>query len=334
MKEKKTFKRSWIAILFAFIAVAVIIFCLLSKVSKNKYWESSHLDDLSIDMTRYETYLSEIDSNQNNTEEIVHLCNENAVPVPAECVSFFENCNKLIKDFFLEVYSIDVSGKLDKLQVKKSEYPDTIAESVGGSYASQTLYINAALLDGFLLDVSEVKEPSISDNKTFSFKMLRNVYIHETIHYLGFSNEPQFGCFTEAITESLTEKVTEYGGIKYENLTGYGGIKDLATQIIDADDSLVRSVLTDNDYLISEHFNEVLGGEYAGTFDELVFILRNGGSKQYSEIPYLAQYFAYEYVKAVCDSSEEYSKAMSKSITHGFELKWFMSNIISPKAAE
>lgn len=41
-------------------------------------------------------------------------------------------------------------------------------------------------------------KPSVTDSKTFSFVMLRNVYILETIHYLGFSNE-LLGIFQERL---------------------------------------------------------------------------------------------------------------------------------------
>lgn len=314
------FSRPWRS--FLFLGVVVVLgFVAITELSVDRYWATGHMDDLYIDMSRYDTYLREISEDQDHTEKAAS--SKTAVPVPAECFSFFDECNELMRVFFQEEYEIDITEQLSQLRVMKAVYPEEISETVGGSYDSGTLYINSVLLDSFMNDIAAGQESPASKSEPLSFKMLRNVYIHETIHYLGFSNKPQFDRFIEAITEALTEMVMDHSGIQYENMTGYTVIKDLAYQIAAADSTLIRNVLCDPSYELGAHFNTVLGADYAETFNKLLLILQSGGARQYREVPYLAQYMTYEYVKQV-NGTKEYSQFRVRSIVPNFELKWLL----------
>lgn len=218
----------------------------LSQIAKAAYWTGPHLQELHIDMDRYVGDLGRIDTSQSALQDAVRQCNENAVPLPNACADYLRQCDQLITKAFQEIYSVNVSPALDALQVRMATYPEEVAETVGGSFSAELggLFLNAALLDSFLADAGDT-QPSVFDSKTFSCSMLRNVYIHEAIHALGFADDPAISSFMEAITEALTQQVTEFHGIPYENLTGYGEIKDLATQIIEAAPDIVCRTLQD-----------------------------------------------------------------------------------------
>jgi len=306
--------------------VAVSCFLVLSQIAKAKYWETSHLQDLKIDMEHYETYLSGINTSLSDVKDIVHKCNENAESLPVECVAFFHQCDQMIAHYFSAVYSIDVSAKLSSLNVMRSTYPDEIAETIGGSYSSELggLFINSGLIDSFMDDISKDSQLASTNSKAFSTKMLRNVYIHEVIHYLGFADEPEISSLMEAITESLTERVTVFNGIEYENLTDYGAIKGLASQIVDADPQMVCHVLQNGSYKIGDHIEQTIGVDYANDLRDLIFMIQQGGSSQHKEIPYFAQYIVYEYVKAVNPNGVDQLELAKYSIVSSFELKWLL----------
>jgi len=329
-------KHSWFSYAFALGIVFLIGIVFLSYLARETYWKTSYLQNFSMDISRYATDWKALDANQSSTKDAVRACNEAGVPAPAECLNYFEQCNRLISSYFQEVHSVDVSDKLNALHVMKATYPEEIANTVGGSFSANLggLFINAALLDDFMEAVSEGLHPSVQEEKILSCKMLRHVYIHETIHALGFTNQ-QLDCLNEAITEALTEDVITYSGLKYENLTGYGEIKDLAAQIIDANPEIIRLALQEKSFKIGNHIGQILGSNHAETLDHLLFIMQSGGSKQYPEIPYLSQYLVYEYIKAVDSSATRQSEYAKNGIIPAFEWKWLLKNmdILIGKAA-
>lgn len=279
--KKSRLKNKGLRYAFGAIVFVIAIMFALSCIAKKKYWESAHLQNLKIDMSRYTGYLSVNNIHQDEIQDIVHKCNKEAVPVPDECSDYFYQWNQLISKYFQEVYSVDVSDALNSLTVKKAFYPEEIAETVGGAFSSElgSLFINASLLDSFMADTAGGTRSLVSDHETFSFKMLRAIYIHETIHSLGFADDAQINRFMEAITESLTEKVMVFNGIEYENVTGYGEIKELAAQVIAADPGMIRATLQDKSYKIGKHMEQVMGGGRVEELDDLIFIQQRGEAR-------------------------------------------------------
>lgn len=324
-------KRKAVKIIAAVLAVFVAgagAFAVADAVAKNKYWSSPLPQELITDTRQYSAYLSSIDSDLSETEDKVVECNARAVPLPDECSSFIAECNKIIIKYFNDVHSVDLSEKINSLRVMSSTYPAEISDSVGGSYYGEIpeladkLFINSTLFDGFIKDASGTAV-SVDESELFNVKMLRAVYIHETIHYIGFSNDPLLDHFGEALTECLNERVITHSGIKYENITGYSRIKSLASQIVEADPEIVRCVLL-GESTVGEHFNQTLGGNYADAFDDLVFIVQNDFGNDYADAAFLAQLTAYEYAKAATSNARVAVKNADPSIVKFFELKWLL----------
>ena len=174
-----------------------------------------------------------------------------------------------------------------------------------------------------MADISDGQNASVYNNK---FNLLRTIYIHEAMHYLGFSSEPAFDCFIEAMAESLHEKIINYSGMKFDNATAYRDIKDIATQIIDVDKKIVFNVLNEgHTFNISQYFDTVLGAEYAQILDDLTLILQKNGDDKYKEVPYYAQFLIYEYAKSVNGTYANVEDVTQNSITNNFELKWLFN---------
>ena len=322
MTNKKWFPKACFIVTFVVI-ILIICLSLLYQIARCEYWSTSQLDGVQIvEMKNVSAEKEKL----NDTIEIVKECNKVAISVPEECDVFFKECNGLVINYFNQTYSVDVSEKLETLQVMQSTYPGEIANEVGGSYITSVpelknkIFINHVILDEF---VSKTKssERSVYTEGHFAIKMLRTIYIHEVIHYLGFNGETIFDHFIEGITESLTQQVIEFNGITYEDVTGYGKMKELATQIIMVDSEIVLGVFEDSNFSIGKHFDEVLGDGFAKQLDDLTYSVQKENGE---EECFFAQYIVNEYVKCFTESIPQIID--EKTICPGFELKWYLVN--------
>ena len=328
MKQPVVHKKYHIVLTLLLVAILVVgsIYTVICTVAKSKYWAASYLQDAVLDLGEYEAIITETDAALDDVEAIVHECNEKAVPLSNECAAFIEACNEAIISCFQDVYEVDVREKLDTLQVMKAAYPENISQMVGGSYSSdfsEKLFMNAAILDSFISDIENGEVPQITST-VFSAKMLRTIYIHEAIHYLGFHSDSIFEHFTEAITESLNKEVMLHSGIKYEGITGYAAIQGFGAQIIACDAELVRKVVTDSGFHMGTYFNERLGGNYAAYYDQLIGLIQQEEIQNRNEIAYYTQFLTYEYCKAVNDDAKDILKPAKENTVNLFELKWFL----------
>lgn len=200
--------QTMIAALIAVIIFVISAIAILSVIAKNQYWNHSYLQDAVLALEEYDKRITEADAGLGEIEATVHECNERAIPVRDDFSDFFASCNQAIIKCFQDVYCVDVTPKLDRLQVMEALYPENIAQMVGGSYSSDftdRLFMNAMLLDSFFLDVGTTEALKITSTE-FPVKMLRTVYIHEAIHYLGFNSDSIFDHFTEAVAEYLNKR--------------------------------------------------------------------------------------------------------------------------------
>lgn len=317
------------------ILIAVIIFALsavatLSLIAKNQYWKHSYLQDAVISLEEYDRSITENDTALGETEAAVHECNAGAIPVRDELSAFFASCNQAVIKCFKDVYGVDVAPKLDRLQVMEALYPEDISQMVGGSYSSDfpdKLFMNAALLDSLIPDGGTAETLEIGSTE-FPVKMLRTVYIHEVIHYLGFNSDSIFDHFTEAAAEYLNQKVMQHNGIKYESITGYSSIQGFAAQIIECDPQFVSEVLNSGSSGMGEYFNarfaDSSGMNYAQYYDKLIGLIKAGSVEDLNRIKYYAQYLTYEYCKAANNDARAVTEALKESSVSLFEIKWLL----------
>jgi|GEM_PF-7020087 len=314
-----------IIVIFAGSAVAIVSF-----MAKNQYWNRSYLQDAIVALEKYDKDITQNDASLNEIEAIARECNKNATPVRDKVSDFFALCNQAVIICFQDVYDVDVAPKLDTLQVMEAVYPENISQMVGGSYSSDfpnKLFINAAFLDSLPLDGETAGALEITSTE-FDVKMLRTVYIHEVMHYLGFNSDSIFDHFTEAVAEYLNQKVTLYNGIKYESVTGYAAIQRFAAQIIECDPQFVREVLNNGASGMGEYFNTKLDGEsgvnYAEYYDKLIGLIQTGDVEDLDKIIYYAQYLTYEYCKATNHDARNVTKTLKENTVSLFEMKWFL----------
>lgn len=334
MDKRSAWRRKYQILLVILIVVIILGFssiAILSFIAKNRYWNHSYVQDAVLTLGEYDKSITENDTNLGRIEAAVHECNERAIPVRDEFSDFFASCNQAIMKCFQDVYGVDVALKLERLQVMEALYPEDVSQMVGGSYSSDfpdKLFMNAMLLDSIILDEGTEKTLEITSTE-FSVKMLRTVYIHEVIHYLGFNSDSIFDHFTEAAAEYLNQKVMLHNGIKYESITGYAAIQGFAAQIIECDPQFVREVLDNGNAGMGEYFNakfdDKSGINYAGYYDKLIGLIQTGTIKDLNRIIYYAQYLTYEYCKASSNDAKTIVETLGESAVNLFEIKWFFN---------
>lgn len=327
-------KKKYFTILALLMIVIIFIgtmFIIISCVAKNQYWNHSHLQNAILPLEEYEKSITKNDSDLNKVKTTVHECNEKAVHVRSEFSAFFESCNQAIIRCFQDIYKIDLTEKLHALQVMEATYPEDISQMVGGSYSNDfpdKLFMDAAFLDSFILDKETGEIPEITSTE-FSVKMLRTIYIHEVIHYLGFNSNSTFNYFTEAIAEYLNQKVMLHSNIKYESITGYAAIQGFAAQIIECNPEFVKEVLMNGNSNMDAYFNAKFGDKsnfnYAEYYDKLIGLIQKGGTKNANKIKYYAQYLTYEYCKSVNHDAKNILKALKENPVSLFEIEWFFN---------
>jgi len=323
---------SKLRIIFIILLTVIILTgstaAILSFIAANQYWNRSHLQDAVLNIKEYDGDVIQNDSDLDEIKNVVHKCNEEAVPIREELSPFFEDCNEMIIDCFRDIYGVDTSEKLDALRVMESAYPENISQMVGGSHSGSfpnKLFLNKAVLDAFTSDLAD-GEPLNAAGTGFSAKMLRTVYIHEVMHYLGFNSDSGFDHFTEAVAECLNKKVTVHSGIKYESITGYASIQGFAAQIVECDPEFVRGVLTEDNFNMSRYFNDRLRDQtdtdYAEYYDRLIGLIQKGDHEDLDRIVYYTQYLTYEYCKAADKNARDILKSCRENNVNFFELKW------------
>lgn len=320
-------KRSTVLLCLLFVLIAGLAGgAVLSSVAESRYWAGPQLQGARLELSRYQDCITEQDSTLGGVKETVHRCNQAAIPLRPALAPFFEGCDQMIVRYFQDSYGVDLSDRLQTLQVMEASYPEEVSEMVGGSYSGdfpEKLFLNSALLEDALLSAVG-GETLKAAGTTFSEKMLRTVYIHEVMHYLGFNGATGFAHLTEALAEALNREVMDYGDVSYESMTGYAPIQGYAAQILTCDPELVRKTLTEDGADLAACFDSRLGDGYGAYYDALIGLVQNGPGKDRGRLKYYTQYLTYEYCKGAAPGARELLREKGDGGDRFFEVKWLL----------
>lgn len=320
-------KRSAVLLCLLFVAIAGLVGgAALSSVAESRYWAGPQLQGARLELSQYQDRITAQDSALGGVKETVHRCNQAAVPLRPGLAPFFADCDQMIVRYFQDGYGIDLSDRLRTLQIMEATYPEEVSEMVGGSHSGDfpgKLFLNSALLEDALWSTAD-GETLKAAGTTFSEKMLRTVYIHEIMHYLGFNGETGFAHLTEALAEALNQAVMDYGDVLYESVTGYAPIQGYAAQILTCDPELVRKALTEEGADLIAYFDSRLGDGYGAYYDALIGLVQNGQGKDRGRLKYYTQYLTYEYCKGVNPKAGELLRGKGGGEDRFFEVKWLL----------
>lgn len=284
--------RKWLHKKSAFLLAAVVLVATCTGVffyANFDYWQKPYLDSEIPDTSALADVLREKEQETEAIEEQVQTYNETATALSSKENEFVEGCNSFAKAYFFENYGVDISEKIATLTVQKVIYPEDISQMVGGSFYPEKpnhLFINA---DWFYLSDYDAR------GTDYSATALRNVYVHELMHFLGFHSGLGMNYFTEAVAESLTERIMNDASLPYERMTGYAGIQQYASDFIECDPEFIRGVLSDGCFDLKGRIDTQIGAAYSDYYNLLIGSVQHNGDRA---LQYRAKHITYEYCKA------------------------------------
>lgn len=289
------------------IGVVILIFLIISifivLVVKNQYLNNFNLQDMVVFVDDYDNNLIEQPEYSEEIEKIKYECNEKATPIREEFSDFIDSCNLIIIDYFKDVYDVDVTSKINAIEILEVIYPENVSRMIGGTYSKDfpnTVFLFSDFLDNF------IEEEKVDDldirSRDFSIKMFRNVYLHLAIHNLGFKSDYVFYNVTEAIDEYFIQQILVHNDIKYERMSDYYEIRNYVAKFVGVDMDFVREVLN-NEVVMSEYFNnkfeDLSDVNYAWCYEKLIGLIRNGDVKDLNKVKHYTKLLIDEYCRMI-----------------------------------
>ena len=157
-------------------------------------------------------------------------------------VEKFTSLNERIGQFFEEVYNIDVSEKLQNMEVNYFVAP--MEEEFTAGYTprgSKGIGLNVILFE----------------NANYSI-FLTSTYVHEVMHYLGVTSVVD-SAIDEGMADILASKFAAFASITYFPTEAYEYYRMVANQLCAVNEmEIVSGYIEDPNFDISEHISERL----------------------------------------------------------------------------
>ncbi len=221
-----------IFLVLAFFGVAIFTTTSTSadkEARENQYWlrenEIHIFCDIQIMHQPDETEYYFIDYNLNDAD-----------------VEHFNSLNEKITQFFMDLYNIDVSEKIQNMEVNFFLTP--IADEFTAGYTprgSKGINLNVVLLE----------------DANYSI-FLTSTYIHEMMHYLGVTSKTS-SAIDEGMADFLASKFTTYAGITYLPTDSYEYYRMVANQMCAVNENeIVSGYIGNSNFDITAHITEIL----------------------------------------------------------------------------
>ena len=280
MKKKKTIKIVLISILAVVLAVVAVfaIFgeAIIATIGANRW--SNQLEavqntpdadvlnyfatksDFTYDMNDFKRQLknanSVYSSEQSKGEDIL----ASAQDIPEEYKAFFQDANNSIISYFEENFDVSVKEQLDGFEMKQADL-----QGIGkGAFAYDS---DTGEGNTIYFEKKELESP-LSEKTEYGKSSLLGVYIHETVHYLGFRDVKidNADAIIEGFTQVMTIEIMKYMklDVSSEERT-YEANARLARQLMMANKDIVKNVVLNNDRngaaVLFDELSKVLGKE-------------------------------------------------------------------------
>ena len=257
-----------------------------------RYWDTPiesnvariyHIDDETAVQRK-----KEYDEGEKKTQEAIAL--KGTEELPEHIQSQIAEINKKLTHYFKEKVGIDVSKKLENLNVESFDFKGAeLADIVG--YFNNYSWENKVYISSEL--ISEEFE-------------IEQTYIHEAVHYLG-------GCQRgngdlAYLYEGITEDLCNFEDIPYIDDSAYGLYKEVAKSLIEISPDIVSKIIEgEGSFELSGMLNNYFDENFA---TNLEFAMED-------EADYEIEYLVSEFSKAN-------SKKVELNLTKLFELKWML----------
>lgn len=219
-----------VSLILCIISLWTCTSCSSTKI--NKLYDPENTD---IRLTMQFLYLTDDDSSSNSSdfhdalEASANFDGQKNIENVSD-KSTYMRASQLLSDFFMEVYDLDVSKDLGKIQTYEYDQ-DNVSSIAYHIHDTSTIYVNRSWIKDF------------TDND------LIYTWVHEAIHYLGFYNTPEnlkYIALYEASTAAITNRFLDWANLKVTNTDGYALIAQYMMQIFECDPSLITDQISGN----------------------------------------------------------------------------------------
>ena len=294
MKKKATTKKITTIVVFVLIIATLCRCCSLAGFGGDSV-QSDTIDTTNMNpseiMDLYRDLVEELNQEYLEMDKAIAEHTDDAIDLSGESKKLIDELNNEIARYFEEVYEIDVTGRLAKLNVKLINPPQDLDIIIYGYYNNiqfdNNVYISSAIVD---------------DETLFEY-----TYVHETMHYLGFSskNSIELTYVYEGLTEAITENIHEYSkAFDYVDDPIYFESKLAAKEILKATPEIVAEIiLAEGEYDLEANINATTCQEDAAALLEnsLKIILNGYGDESIDSV---WREIVDEYVKSLTSVAE------------------------------
>jgi len=306
-KNSKNTKKVMAIVITTVAAIGILIGSMfgLQNYATDKYWSTPVASDISdVYQLDSKTIALMKETYDEEEQELSHAVTDNGKTLSAELQDVVNKTNEKIIDYFQKKASINVSEKMSKLKVKSFDFDGKGFGGIDGYFDNynwgDTVYINSTLTQG-------------DSNDTFA-----QTYIHEAIHYIGFScrGSWELAYLYEGMTEHLTENLCHAENIPYYPYSSYGMLIESAKEILKVSPELVHEIAEGNGmFNLKEKLNKTFGNqEFANQLENAM----NDAMAGSEDAKYALQYLTCEYIKSQGGNEAEIN------IVKSFGLKWML----------
>lgn len=197
--------------------------------SDYSFWEQDNQVRITLPLS---TYITESDNNGITTIGELDLTDS--------YLKKAETLKSAMIDYFLDIYQIDISKKLENQKLKAFLATDVNEGVMGYVDVNEPDYLN---LNSMLF--TEYQD------------YFNNVYIHETLHQIGFRSSDG-NTITEGIVDALTDLILQKAKIKSVSTASYNDIRTLGYQFIAADSGIAEFYLSNDNPSITNRVTRTL----------------------------------------------------------------------------
>lgn len=244
------------------IICIVLIGCLAgiilgsNALLENKYWSGDN-EICNLDVAKYENDLlaakeENLDINRYfETNFPLHQSELNDAQAAT-----IQQYKDYVITYYLDTYGVDVSERIMSVECFLLDF--TFLNDYTGSYYAG--YYNRDL---HILLVSEEMMSTLDEHNS------QKTIIHELVHASGICDDDNSEFITEGFTEAVTDRIMTYHGLSYIELGPYYSYWCIANQLLEIDEQIIVSYITDPNFSIIDHLDQMAGMEIGTALEDV-----------------------------------------------------------------
>jgi len=287
---------------FAGIVLVTILLAggvLGGNVLLEDYFWSHRSESIELDLSRYQDEIEEMTVlNEDLNRHFDENCKKYISEPTEKQKKTFDQYKGYVVDYFRDEYGVDLSERMENLKVCIMDFR-FINDYSGSNISGVT-----ANIDGE--EFVAVSLSYYTGDTQINSSWFAETLVHELVHASGFLDE-ESEFITEGFTEALTEKVLHHAGKNYDELSSvYISNANIAKQLLEIDDGIVRGYITDENFSVLDYINELAGAEIGEELEGACMMYTN--REKTDTMEFYMQYGVGEILKKHTDDARSISE--------------------------